>query len=426
MANSRSRGSVNAIEQASLWDRAWQPFWVLPVAMTLFALLAGAVLPELDRDLRSWMFWVFPGGADAARGALTTIASVTISTVGVVFSITMVVLQLASSDFTPRILSSFLESRTVQATFGMFIATFVFSLVAVRSIVNETDDSPGFVPRVSVTFAFLLVLCCVGLFLAFIRHITESIQVSRVISKVGDRTMRLLGRVFPGEEDEDADAPTWSPTQGTPKTVVRVGDRHGHLDEVDLPALVKLARRLDGVIVLEQSLGAFTTTGQKLATFWGTGWDDRSESTLNGALRLATERSMRQDVSFGFRQLVDIGDRALSTGINDPTTANQVINEFHRLLRVLVQRASPSPYVADEDGIVRVVAQASDTVDLLQLSVEEMAHFGSDTPPVMKRLEYMLDDLASCALPRYQPAIAALRPPQDLPDPGAPDEAGPD
>ena len=103
-----------------------------------------------DRDLREIAWWVFPGGADAARGALTTIASVTISTVGVVFSITMVVLQLASSQFTPRVLGSFLSNRIVQVTFGMFIATFVFSLTVLRSVLSEDEEGNGFVPVANV------------------------------------------------------------------------------------------------------------------------------------------------------------------------------------------------------------------------------------------------------------------------------------
>ena len=419
MAGTRSRGDASPIERANWWERAWQPFWVLPGAMTLLALILGLLMLRLDELLRGWVLWVFPGGADAARGALTTIASVTISTVGVVFSITMVVLQLASSSFTPRILSSFLESRVVQATFGMFISTFVFSLVAVRSIVNETDDSPGFVPRVAVTFAFILVLMCVALFLAFIRHITESIQVSRVISGIGDRTMKLLDRVMPGhtgDEDSYDVGPTWSPTAGAPNIAVLVGDHHGHINELDLPAVVKLAREKDGVIVLERRLGEFTTKGQHLATFWGEGWDESSAKTLHNAFRFSTERSMSQDVSFGFRQLVDIADRALSSGINDPTTANQVINELHRLLREAVQRVMPSPYVSDDDGVVRAVVRGVDVIDLLRLSVAEIAHFAVDTPPVMKRLSIMLDDLMSCALPRYRPTIEELRPPTDIPE----------
>lgn len=405
---SRSRGHITPIQRATWWDRLWQPFWMVPLMLTVAAGVLGLVLPEIDRDLRDLVWWVFPGGADAARGALTTIASVTISTVGVVFSVTMVVLQLASSEFTPRVLGSFLANRVVQTTFGLFIATFVFALTVLRSVLSEGEEAEGFVPRVSVSFAFVLVLGCVGLFLAFIRSITDSIQVSTVISRIGDRTMDLLDRVMPGT-DETGYGPTWSPAPDMPRTRIRVDSRHGHLDEVDVPRMVALAAERDGVLVLAPQLGDFTTRGQELATFWGTGWDAEASEALNGCVRLTTERTMRQDVTFGFRQLVDIGDRALSSGVNDPTTATQVIHELHRLLREVVQRVSPSPYVADDEGAVRLVVAPADGADLLRLAVEEMAYYGSDSMPVPRQLAAMLDDLASCSLERYRTTIADLR-----------------
>ena len=404
----RSRGVVATVKQATWWDRLWQPFWMLPAALTLAGVIAGAILPELDRELRGIVWWVFPGGADAARGALTTVASVTISTVGVVFSITMVVLQLAASQFTPRVLGAFLRSRVVQTTFGMFIATFVFSLMALRSVLNETDDSPGFVPRVSVSFAFLLVLACVSLFLAFIRHITLSIQVSTVISSIGDQTMRLLDRIMPGMDAPEY-SPSWSPALDTPRHHIHVGNRHGHVDEVDLPRLVRLAAEHKGVLVLGQKLGDFTTRGQLLATFWGQEWPEDASATVNDAIHLATERSLQQDLGFGFRQLLDIADRALSTGINDPTTAVQVIDELHRLLREAVQRVAPSPYVTDGEGLVRVVAEGPNAQELLRQTVTEIAFYGKNNPAIQPRLASMLDDIATCALPRYQSTIDELR-----------------
>ena len=419
---SRARGSVTSINRATWWDRLWQPFWMLPMIVTVAAVTLGAVMPEVDRDLRELAWWVFPGGADAARGALTTIASVTISTVGVVFSITMVVLQLASSQFTPRVLGSFLSNRIVQVTFGLFIATFVFALTVLRSVLSETEEESGFVPRVSVSFAFLLVLGCVGMFLAFLRTITDSIQVSTVISRIGDRTMSLVNQVMPDTDDEDAGgfASTWSPDADTTRVRIPVNRRHGHVDELDLPRLVSIAAEHDGVLVLAPRLGDFTTRGQELATFWGDGWDDDAAARVNGCVRLSTERSMRQDVTFGFRQLVDIGDRALSPGTNDPTTATQVIHEVHHLLREVVQRTSPSPYIADEQGVVRLVVDPADARDLVRFVVEELGHYGQDAPEVRRHLIAMLDDLHEASLARYRSTITRLR--DDLDDPDAPDE----
>ena len=285
----------------------------------------------------------------------------------------------------------------------------MFSLTVLRSVLSEDEEGNGFVPRVSVSFAFVLVLACVGLFLAFIRSITDSIQVSTVISRIGDRTARLVDRVLPVAEDEQGFSATWSPVADAPRSLVPVDRRHGHVDEIDLPRLVELAASRDGVLVLAPRLGDFVTTGQELATFWGDDWDDDATAAANGLVRLTTDRTMRQDVSFGFRQLVDIGDRALSSGVNDPTTATQVVNELHRLLRAAVQRVSPSPYLTDADGAVRLVVDSTDARDLLRIAVEEIAFYGRESPPVTAQLAAMLDDLGSVSLERYRPTIAALR-----------------
>ena len=115
-----------------------------------------------------------------------------------------------------------------------------------------------------------------------------------------------------------------------------------------------------------------------------------------------------QDPGFGIRQLVDIAERALSPGVNDPTTAVQAINELHRVLRTLVQRTAPSPYLVDADGAVRVVHPAPDVSSLLALAVEEIAHYGKGSVQVPRRLLAMLDDLATCALPQHRPSLAQV------------------
>lgn len=404
----RRRGSVPNLRRRTWWGRLWAPFWAVPAALALLALGLGVALPEADRWLRENVLWVFPGGPDAARDVLTTIASAMISTTGVVFSITMVVLQLASSQFTPRVLGGFLASRVVQATFGVFIGTFVFSLTVLRSVLDQTDTDPGFVPRVSVSFAVVLALACVALLLAFIRHITEMIQVSRVILRVGNETMALVERVFPGVEEHAQSGPRWSPGVGTPRHDVVLDDRHGQVDEIDLHGLVRLAEQAEGVFVLDTPLGSFRTRGQRVGVLWDGKFDDEFARGVNAALELTNQRSMRQDITFGLRQLVDIGERALSPGVNDPTTAVQVIDELHRILREVVQRQPPSPYLTTGDGTVRVVAPTLSATDVVRLAIEELAHYGANSIQIPRRLEGMLADLASCALPQYRDSINRL------------------
>ena len=404
----RSRGAVPKVRRLTWWARVWTPFWAVPAAFALIALALGVALPEADRWLRAYVLWVFPGGPVAARDVLTTIASAMISTTGVVFSLTMVVLQLASSQFTPRVLGSFLSSRVVQGTFGVFIGTFVFSLTVLRSVLDQTDTDPGFVPRVSVSFAFVLALACVACLLAFIRHITEMIQVSRVISRVGNQTMALVERVFPPEVDPGSGGPGWSPDVGSSRHEVLLDDRHGHVDEIDLHGLVRIAEQAEGVFVLAAPLGSFRTHGQRVGVLWGGRFDEEVACGVNAALELTNQRSMRQDVTFGFRQLIDIGERALSPGVNDPTTASQVIDELHRILREVVQRRPTSPYLTTEGGVVRVVAPTLSATELIRFAVEELAHYGAESIQIPRRVHGMLADLESCALPQYRDAINRL------------------
>ena len=154
----RARGEVPTIPTITLWQRIWRPFWALPAAICAAGIAAGILLPELDRRLSQHLPYLFQGGPDGARGMLSTIASAMISVTGLVFSITMVVLQLASSQFTPRILGEFLAKRITQVTLGVFTASFVFSLTVLRSVQGATDTVSAFVPQLSVTVAFLLVL----------------------------------------------------------------------------------------------------------------------------------------------------------------------------------------------------------------------------------------------------------------------------
>ena len=168
-----------------------------------------------------------------------------ISVTGLVFSITMVVMQLASSQFTPRLLGSFLGSRVVQVTLGVFTASFVFALMVLRDV--RAGDSP-FVPRLSVTLAFALVLASVGLFLAFIHHITDSIQVTEVVDRVAVSTVRSLERGSDAEwDDTSAVPPSWSQQPG-PSVRVTTGERHGVVQRIHYSRLVECAERA-GVVV---------------------------------------------------------------------------------------------------------------------------------------------------------------------------------
>ncbi len=406
-----ANGQVPVVRVETWWDRLWRPFWALPLAICLAAFLLGLLLPQLDEELDEGLPFAFTGGPDAALSILSTIATSMISVTGLVFTITIVVLQLASNQFTPRVLSTFLSSRITQTTLGVFLATFIYSLTVMRSVRGSFQGTDPFVPQASVTVAFLFVVASLGLFLAFIRHVTTSIQVANVISGVGDRAVQVIDELYPARAGESPVAgPTWSPSPGAARVEIRCSHGHGSVTELDFPALVGLAAEHGAVLDVQVQSGDFVVEGQALARAWGVA-DLPEEAAIKvaNAVGLGPERLMNQDLAFGIRQLVDIADRALSPSLNDPTTACQVVDQLHRILRPLVGRESPSPYVADEAGTVRVVYRPQRIEQLIQGAVGELVHFGHSSPPVVERLGVLLDELAGAANPRYLDTLERQR-----------------
>lgn len=440
----RSRGDIPRVDRPNVWQRIWQPFWTLPLLIVVLAVVVGSVMPQVDDALAGRLPLVFESGPDGARSVLSTIASAMISVTGLVFSVTMVVLQLASSSYTPRLMSGFLSSRMTQATLGVFAASFVYSLIVLRAVRGSNAEGDFFVPQLSVALAMLVVLAAVGMFIAFIHHIVTSIQVGTVLREIEGSTARLIRQQFGemGEGELGGFGPGWSPRPGDPSFRVTSGQRHGRIAYVDFPNLVELAEEHDVVILLERDLGAHVAREQLLATVWGEVDEDRLREERVGSgtrgggagsgsgaagrdreispddafarevqrrIGIARDRSMMQDIGFGFRQLLDIADRALSSGVNDPTTAIQAIDEIHSLLRLLAVRPTISPFIADGAGNVRVVHKPPAFTTLLERITVELAHYGASDPTVPPRLIAMLDDLAEIGRSEFQEAIADAR-----------------
>lgn len=388
-------------ESATWWRRLWARYWTLPALIALGSLVLGAAFPLVDERLAGVIPYVFESGPDGARQLLGTLASAMISVTGLVFSITMVVLQLASSQFTPRLLGQFLQSRVVQLTLGVFIGSFVYSLTVLRLVRGGSSGGESFVPQGSVTVAFVYVLTSVALFIAFIHHITQSVRVSHVIADIGRRTRQAAERLYAGERT----SATWSPSPDATRREVRVGDRQGYVTAIDATGLTRWAAERDGVVTLDLSLGQFVAGGERIGTFWG-GADEAEEAA--DFVDLGRERDLRHEHAYGIRQLTDIADRALSPGINDPTTAVQVVDEVYAVLRPLVAHPDPSPYLTGPDDRVRATYRPTTVAGLVEGSLVEIAHYAKDSPRVRARVHEALSALLDHADPRHQPALREL------------------
>ncbi len=386
------------VEQSAVARRAGhllRPFWVVPATWCLLAVVAGLVLP----DAEAWVpdrLLLFEGGAEGARTVLSTIAGAMISVTGLVFSITMVVLQLASSQYTPRVLQAFLGDRTTQHTLGLFAASFLYALVVLRAV-RDGERAPG----LAVTVALLLVVGAVGMFLAYIHHITTSIGVARMLQRTAQQSRDLLA-------DGQASAwPTTPPELEEPvASRVVAADRSGYVDAVDTPALVRLASRHGVRVELLHPLGSFVAHGSPLlAVHELPGADAPSPEAVLALVSQVGERTMDQDVGYGIRRLVDIAERALSPGINDPTTAVQVLDQLHDLLRRMVTAPQTWPVRPDEEGMVRLVLRQPTMADVVELALSDIAHWGEDHRRVRERIATIMDDLRAAALDEHRSGL---------------------
>nr|WP_246232347.1 DUF2254 domain-containing protein [Nakamurella aerolata] len=393
----------------------WGPFWVLPSLICAGAFGLALLLPLVDRSWLGDADVLFSGNAESARSLLGTIATAMISVTGLVFSITMVVIQLASSQFTPRLLGSFLGNRIVQVTLGVFTSSFVFALVVMREV--RAGEDP-FVPQLSVTMAFVLVIASVAMFFAFIHHITRAIQVDHAIDAIEASTASELQR---GWDDADRARPPidWD-RPDSPGEKVTIDDQHGVVQRIGYRQLIDAAERGRAVVELTVRPGEVHHRGNPVAVLHragrapaGSADADQGADDLAAAVRaaigLGQTRSIPQDPAFGVRQLVDIADRALSPGINDPTTAVQVLDELNRLLRISAGRPDPSRYLLDGAGTVRVVDDPVTFAELLDLALDEIAHYGADSVQIPPRIDALLADLDTVATPEQRTVVSAKR-----------------
>ena len=385
----------------SLWYWLGDRFWAIPLACAVLAAALGLGLSELDKslDTEAKLPFLFAGGPEGARSLLGAIITSMISFTGLVFSITIVVLQLTSSQFSPRVLRTFLRDRFNQLALGVFVATFVYALIVLRAV-RGTAQVDAFVPQLSTTVAFLFVLGSVVIFLGYIDHISQSIRAATIITTIASEARGLLERWYPA--DAEASGAAVAPPDGPVHRVDAA--RPGVVQRVEDGALAALAEEHGVTIRLLRAVGEFVPAGAPLLAVHGD--DPPADDRLRACVALGSERSFDQDVGFGLRQLVDIAERALSPGINDPTTAVQVVDQLHDLLRRLATRPLRLRHRRTDAGrLVLVVPQAS-FGDLLDLGVDEIARWGADAERVQRRLRVMLADLHEAARPEHRPAVA--------------------
>lgn len=377
------------------WEALRTSFWFIPTVMVFGAVVLAVVVIQVDHLAMSegWLDWewVFTGGPDGASAVLSIIAGSMTTIAGVVFSMTLVVLSLASSQLGPRLLRSFMRDPPTQIVLGTFVATFLYCVLVVLTI--RRGDEDAFVPHMSVTLGVLLAVISMGVLIYFIHHVAISIQANQVVARVGRELIDVLESLFP---ETIGEAPSGESTPGPGADFLRRFDREaepvcssgdGYLQFIDANALMALAERKDVVVRLECHPGHYVVAGGPLLRVWPTGQrSDEFAQEVNAAFALGNQRTSGQDIEHALFELVEIAVRALSPGINDPFTAIACVDRLGSALCRLATRDMPSPYRHDSEGKLRVIAPSPSFPAMLDAGFDQIRQYGRSSVAVSIRL----------------------------------------
>ena len=391
-----------------LWAAVRDSLWFVPAVMTLAITAAGWVLihAELSGALRvSEANLLLSGGAEPARSLLAAIAGGLITVTGVAFSVTVVALQLSSTQFAPRVLPNFLADRANQIVLGTLIGTFTFNLLLLR-VVDDPQPGGSPLPRVSIAFAMILAIASIVALIFFIHHAARSIQVSVILTRATKRALDELDGLFPENFGKEAELP---PEEHTPHRAAVPAPASGYIQSLDCDRMFRNKHPGRIVIRMEERIGAFMLAGQPLATLQCENPPDESLTRqVQSAFILGPERTFEKDYELSLIEISDIAVKALSPGINDPTTAFHCIDRLSQLLLALATQHWPGP-VRGDGGNTYVLVKDLPFHVAVDTAFSPILHFGASNPALRAHLLERIETLSMLISEKRRPPLDSMR-----------------
>ena len=369
-------------------------FWFAPTAAMVLVLVVWALAAELDTEIVEALqdqqdydaVKDLLRFADDAKTVVTVVSSAMMTFIGVVFSISLVAVQMASGQFSPRVVRIFVRSRITKATFSVFLATFLLSLLVLTSYDGEPD--PRLVTSVPLVQSIVTLLMVALSLLLFVMYVNQTLRLMRV----GHVVARIAGESFRVVERMPAGLPADATGDLGPETArVAHQGRAGVLRDVNIARLVRAARQQGVVLRLIPRIGDFVVPGTPVLAVHG--GSAPSRRALRYTVSVGVERTFHQDLGFGLRQLSDIALRALSPAVNDPTTAVQALDRIVQFLAALARRPLDASLHRDRRGAVRLVQPVPGWTELVDLGFAEIRGCAAESPQVTRRMVAGLDDL---------------------------------
>ena len=352
----------------------------LPSILTLSAIILAPILLWMDKQYGEQIIqafpWMYESSAEAARGILSTIATSLITVISISFSIIIVALQQAANSFSPRVLRSFTGDKGNQLVLGMYLATFTYTILVLRTIKTDANQET-FIPAVSIMTAMLLTLICLGLLIYFINKMFNSLQAFEIIKRIHDDINNEIDKKYPDEIGRKAkkissgEVIVAEQKQAKKQYIVR-SESAGFINLINNEILASISNTKATWVYIPISVGQFINKNDTLAIVNDYAFGEKHADELRRAIEIHNVRSINEDPLFGFRQLVDIALRAISPGINDPTTAEYAVRYMGNNLQLLAQRQFPENTRTFENNPVLYIFNASTWESYVELAFAQL------------------------------------------------------
>lgn len=373
-------------------------FWYLPsfYGTMAFILAIGTLL--LDNYILSYkgaekyIPTIFLSDIGLSQTILSSIASSLLTMTTITFSTILVVLTTYLSEFSPRALQNFITDHATQRVLGIFTAGFIYCIILLLFLKETTEEQLFLVPSFAVAIAIL----CLIVFVFFIQHVTTWIQVSNLLHNITVETVECMEELFEESDASIHDAPwdDWESQDITTKEPIIVMSKEpGYVQYIDIKALVKKAYVADCIVRVERQQGDYINEHTPLLSIWGSG-DKINENSFLSLITVSISRAPLEDVEFGIRKVTEIGVRALSSGINDPSTAVHCIEQLGTLLSKLASLQGPQPYFNDKNRNLRIIVKTPDFFDYLDIAFSPILRYGKIDIDVISSIIHVLKIIA--------------------------------
>ncbi len=384
--------------------------WLILASFVVGFSLLGMIMVRVDQGLQldpnPEQLWLYGGSADAAMSLLSAVSSSAITVAGVVFSATFVTMQLASSQYTPRVVRALGRRWALQIVLGMFLGSFIYSLMVLRSVRPAGVDNGEFVPVLSVSVAIVIAIASVGVLCFYIIYGMRSLEPTFLINSAAEQTRRLLQRSLSASRRARSVEQVDTSHPPDENLVAIRAERAGYLQVLQFDHLLAAACRDDVTVKVTTSVGRYCHTGEVVALAWPSQRvSAEAERRFRQGVWLGDERTAEQDIEFGFRRVADIMLKALSPAINDPTTAQYCINTLGDLVILVANEREPQRYLVDDSDMVRVIWEPEPydlcvhtAFDQLRFYVRNDTKVATHALDTMRRVHALIPVEAQCVV----------------------------